>query len=343
MPTVPGPGQFARLARSAEDALRDAPAEYGVVGALPFHEHTPATLTLAPVSAAPRAPHRRALPPGPTVAGPPGDCGYLAAVAEAVRCLRAGAAHKVVLARSLHVPGLTPDDAPAVLSRLVQQQPTAHVFCVNVAPAARDSPRLLIGASPELLLARSGDRLLLNPLAGSAPRHTDRAHDRAAARALLASPKDRREHALVVTELRRQLAPWCRALQVPGGPGLKATGQLWHLSTVIRARLRHPAPNALQLAAVLHPTPAVCGVPREAARRLIEQLEIRPRGYFTGLIGWMDRHGDGRWVIALRCGELSPHGLRLHAGAGILGDSRPEAELAETGAKLATLLGALTP
>jgi isochorismate synthase len=115
------------------------------------------------------------------------------------------------------------------------------------------------------------------------------------------------------------------------------------LSTVIRARLRPPVPTALDLAALLHPTPAVCGLPRERARALIGRLEARPRGHYAGLVGWMDRHGNGRWVIALRCAELSPQGLVLFAGAGILPDSRPAQEHAETGAKLATMLQALDP
>ncbi|MFF4407561.1 isochorismate synthase MenF [Streptomyces sp. NPDC001404] len=331
----PGPGQFARAARTAEEALRHAPAGCAVVGALPFDERTAAILALARPRCRPRPPAGRHAP-GPAAVDLRGDPGYLEAVGAAIDACRARTVQKVVLARSLLIPGPTPDDAPALLDRLLRQQPDAYVFCVDVG-----NLRLLIGASPELLLSRTGNRLLLNPLAGSARRHADPAEDAAAARALLGSPKDRCEHGIVVTELGRQLEPLCTELHIPARPLLKATGQLWHLSTTIRARLRHPAPSALALAALLHPTPAVCGAPREAARRLIEALESGPRGYYTGLVGWMDRHGDGQWVIALRCGELSPQGLLLHAGAGILAASDPEAELAETDVKLSTLLGVL--
>jgi isochorismate synthase len=336
----PAPGQFVRLAEQAGQALRAAPTGQAVVGALPFDERTPSALALARIRTRHRTTNRPLSSGQLRISPPTGDAsGYVRTVATAVRLLRAGAAHKVVLAHSLVLPGITPDDTPTLLGHLLRQHPTAYVFCVDIpgAPSA-NGPRQLLGASPELLVARAGDRLLLNPLAGSAPRHRDRKRDVTAARGLLASPKDRQEHALVVGELDRQLRPLCRELNVPRAPSLKAAGRLWHLSTVIHARLRHPPPTALELAATVHPTPAVCGAPRQAAQHLIQRLEDQPRDYYTGLVGWMDREGDGQWVIALRCGELSARGLRLYAGAGILPDSQPEAELAEVNAKFATML-----
>ncbi|MFD8547179.1 isochorismate synthase MenF [Streptomyces sp. NPDC059649] len=338
----PGPGQFARLARRAREELRRAADGQAVVGALPFDERTPAALTLTRIRTRRRPAHTCIGPPLPT-APPCGDPAYGEAVATAVAHCREGTLGKVVLARSLLLPGPGPDRLPAVLGRLRCQQPTAYVFRVELAPGLPGPPRLLFGASPELLLVRHGDRVLLNPLAGSAVRHPDRVRDRAAARALLASRKDRGEHAVVVAEVARRLGPLCTRLDVPAVPSLRATGQLWHLSTTLRARLRHPAPDALELAAALHPTPAVCGLPRGTARQLIEELEAGPRDYYTGLVGWMDGHGDGQWVIALRCAELSDRGLRLYAGAGVVADSTPDGELAETDAKLSTLLAALSP
>ncbi|WP_101897424.1 isochorismate synthase [Embleya scabrispora] len=348
----PGPGQFARVAQTAERALRHAGPGRCVVGALPFDENTPAVLAVGRMYSTARttvatcgaAPPRRA---GPSAADP----AYLAAVAEVVRRLRAGDARGVMLARSLTLAGRF--DPTVTLDRLYRNNPGGHVFRLDLDPRApgpdahrpgvRGPRRILVGASPELLLSRHGDRLLLNPMGGSAPRHPDPALDRARAAELLGSAKERREHALLVDELRRVLSPLCTRLDIPERPDVVATARVWHLSTRIQARLRPPVPSALALAALLHPTPAVCGLPRAAARTLIDHLETHPRGYYSGLVGWMDRHGDGRWIIALRCAVIGRYGIRLWAGAGILPESDPEAELAETSAKFATMLDALGP
>ncbi|MGC0421035.1 isochorismate synthase [Embleya sp. AB8] len=337
----PGPGQFTRAALTAERALRHAGPGQCVVGALPFDESTPAVLAIGRLRSSART--TVAVAPAARTARPPiADPGYLAAVGEAIRRLRAGDAEKVVLARSLTLTGHV--DPTTTLHRLHRNNPTAHVFHVDLEPGRQQQHRrILLGASAELLLARHGNHLLLNPLAGSAPRHHDPIRDRAQATALLNSTKDLREHRLLVDELRHRLTPICGLLEIPEQPLVEAGPRLWHLSTRIRAQLRPPAPNALTLAALLHPSPAVCGLPRTAARTLINRLETHPRGYYGGLIGWMDRHGDGRWVIALRCAEAGPHGIRLWAGAGILAESDPRTELARTGANLATMLDALTP
>lgn len=338
-----GPGQFTRAAHAAARTLRDADPRWCVVGALPFDEDTPAALALGRVTATPR--QRRPGPPavstGPHRVDTRGEAAYVGAVAKAVRRLRAGEAHKVVLARTLT---LRRDiDPAATLALLDRLHPLAHLFHVALDPPGTPGARALLGASPELLLTRQGDLLALNPLAGTASRHRDPVRDLAAAHALAASVKDLREHALVVDELRRVLHPLCTRLHIPDRPRLKAAGRLWHLCTPIRARLRRPAPTAFALAALLHPAPAVCGLPREAAHTLIRRLETRPRDYYGGLVGWTDRHGDGQWVVALRCAQTDPDGVRLHAGAGILAESDPRRELAETRAEFTTMLDALRP
>ncbi|MBT2511933.1 isochorismate synthase [Streptomyces sp. ISL-98] len=366
-----GPGQFHALATAAERALRASPPSTVVVGAIPFDESTPAHLLLTglkgrahrpdsrpeavrvfqeaflprwpPASAAAVAP--AAEPPPPPAPEPPPSA-YRAAVRDALDAIETGIVTKVVLARTLRVP--LPDSrsyrhlASALLSALARQEPAAHLFSVTLPRPHRDNAApVLVGATPETLLRRTGDLLTLTPLAGTTPRHPNPARDRAQAAALLQSTKDRAEHQYVVDALRQLLHPVCQTLDIPAEPRLHATSRLWHLATPIRARLRRPAPSSLALACALHPTPAVCGSPTTRAAALVRTLEPAPRRYFSGLIGWMNQAGDGHWVIALRCGEVAPSELRLYAGAGIVQGSTPEAEFAETEAKLATMLGAL--
>ncbi|WHM41475.1 isochorismate synthase [Streptomyces sp. BPTC-684] len=295
----------------------------------------------APASAAAVAP--AAEPPPPPAPEPPSPA-YHAAIRDALAAIETGIVTKVVLARTLRVP--LPDSrsyrhlASALLTALARQEPAAHLFSVTL-PHRDNAAPVFVGATPETLLRRTGDLLTLTPLAGTTPRHPDPARDRTRATALLQSAKDRAEHRHVVDALRRRLHPVCQALDIPAEPRLHATSRLWHLATPIRARLRRPAPSSLALACALHPTPAVCGTPTTSAAALIRTLEPTPRRYFSGLIGWMNQAGDGHWVIALRCGEVAPSGLRLYAGAGIVQGSTPEAEFAETEAKLATMLRAL--
>ncbi|MCY0950470.1 isochorismate synthase [Streptomyces sp. H27-S2] len=369
LPVHDGPGQFRRLAASAESALRASPAGAVIVGAVPFDESIPAHLVLTRLERHPHRPARRSdlvrslqdpdlqLPsvaphtadaprsqPPPLPEPPP--AAYLAAVRDILAEIDAGTVSKVVLARSLRIPLDGSYDhrhlVPALTAALGRKEPAGHLFSVSLPPPHPGAtPPVLIGATPETLLRRTGDLLTLNPLAGTIARHPNPAVDRARAAALLRSGKDRAEHQHVIDALRHRLRPCCRTLDIPAEPRLHATSRLWHLSTPIRARLRHPAPSALALATALHPTPAVCGTPAPGAADLIRALEPIPRRYFSGLVGWMDQQGDGHWVIALRCGELDPSGLRVFAGAGIVTGSSPESELAETETKLATMLGAI--
>ncbi|MFJ9854866.1 isochorismate synthase MenF [Streptomyces sp. NPDC101150] len=368
VPVGTGPGQSVEAAAVAEHLLAAAPPDHAVVGTLAFDETQPPALTLAPLTAHPRpdaaptarrhatsdpealaTPFHPPVPYGPPTvgerpAGPtPEDRSYLHAVTRALHQLETGTIDKIVLSRSRHLTGPLLPNAATLWRRLVQAHPTAYVFAGRLPSDEGQSARTLVGASPELLLQRTGDRLRLNPLAGTTPRGPTPAADAAAARALLNSGKDRHEHALLITDLTRRLKPWCAHLDVPPTPSLTAAGGLWHLSTTITATLRRPVPSALRLAAVLHPTPAVCGIPRATARDLIHRLESRSRNYFSGITGWMDRYGDGQWVIALRCGELSPAALTLWAGAGIVAGSTPHGELAETTAKMNTVLHAALP
>ncbi|NSC20204.1 isochorismate synthase [Streptomyces albus subsp. chlorinus] len=317
-----------------------------VVGALPFDPDAPGALAVPErVRWAPplREDPLVALPvPEPEETGPwqvrqvPSTERYGAAVASAVARMRAGELDKVVLARTLELTAPHEPDLSALLRRLARRDPAGYTFAVPSGPG-----RTLVGASPELLVARRGGRLTANPLAGSAPRSGDLAEDVRRAAALLESPKDLHEHAVVVEAVKAALAPFCTRLEVPGAPTLVRTAAMWHLSTTVTGELTDPATTALDLASALHPTPAVCGTPVEAARAVIAACEPFERGAYTGMVGWQDADGDGEWVVTIRCAEAEGRLLRLFAGAGVVAGSSPQAETAETGAKFRTFLDAV--
>jgi isochorismate synthase len=265
---------------------------------------------------------------------------YVAAVAEAVRRIRQGQLDKVVLARALTVQLDQPIQPAELLRQLVLQNRSGYAFALDLSANERE-PRTLLGVSPELLLEKRAGRVFTNPLAGSRPRSRDRAEDEALARELLASRKDRHEHALVIDEVASALRPFCKQLEVPAAPGLLSTPAMWHLSSEIRGELKDARCSSLQLAQALHPTPAVCGQPRARAAQLIGELEGFERGLFAGAVGYCDEHGDGEWAVTLRCAELRPQEIRMWAGAGIVAESEPWAEFDETAAKLGTVLRAL--
>ena len=159
---------------------------------------------------------------------------------------------------------------------------------------------------------------------------------------LMASDKDRREHAFVVDAIVEALAPFCRTITTPE-PELMATPAVWHLATRITALLTDTDTTSVDLVAALHPTPAVGGSPRAAAIRVIDEVEGLDRGCYAGAVGWQDVHGDGEWVVAVRCAEVSGRGLRIFAGAGIVAGSDPDLEVAETAAKMRTVLDSAIP
>ncbi|WP_454163725.1 isochorismate synthase [Gordonia iterans] len=258
-------------------------------------------------------------------------------VARALRLIADGDLEKVVLARTMELTFGEPVDADRLAARFAYGAGTAAVFA---APAPDD--RWLIGASPELLVRRSGRIVTCHPFAGSAPRHRDPVADRAASQGLLDSAKDLAEHAFVVDDLRAGLTPLCTELDVPGRPALTSTGEMWHLATPIRGVLADESITALDLATLLSPTPAVCGTPRNAAAAAITAIE-GPREFYGGAVGWCDARGDGEWLVAIRCLELQAdrRSVRTWAGGGIVAGSDPDAEVAETDAKFRTVRRAL--
>lgn len=329
-------------ARDAYAALRGARAEGWedprIVGALPFRTDAPAVLMVADtVRTGPRPPRPPAgPPPRHRLREEPSADEYARLVGRAVERLAHDGIDKVVLARTLLLDLEEPLDPTRVLARLVSDNPDAYTFAVGATSAP-----VLVGATPELLVARDGPCVRSHPLAGSAPRHPDPDTDRERARSLLASAKDLREHAFVVEDIAERLSPLCSRLDVPSGPSVTATATMWHLGTPVSGLLREPLPPALELAALLHPTPAVCGTPAESAARAIADWEPFDRGLYAGAVGWCDADGDGEWAVALRCAEVEGTRARLFAGAGIVSGSVPAEEVAETGAKFRTMLNAL--
>ncbi|MFK0009543.1 isochorismate synthase MenF [Paenarthrobacter sp. NPDC090520] len=258
---------------------------------------------------------------------------YKEAVAEALRRFTPEGLRKVVLARSQKAALTQPVDVAGLLLRLLRQNPTAYTFA-----APLPGGRTLVGASPELLIRRSGTTALSNPLAGSVPLTGDAGIDRENAEQLIRSAKDLREHAIVVDMVAEVMSGYCKDLDVPPVPELIRTGSMLHLSTKIQGHLRDTNTSALDLAFALHPTPAVCGWPTTTACDLIQELEDVDRGFYAGAAGWVDASGDGEWVVSIRCAEIGDDELRVHAGAGIVPGSDPELEFAETEAKFRTIL-----
>lgn len=255
---------------------------------------------------------------------------WCAAVATAVARIDAGALDKVVLARDLLVAAEPALDPRRLLRRLAARFPDCWTFAVDG----------LLGATPELLLRRTGRELSSRVLAGTAARGAGAEDDRLAA-ALLDSAKDRAEHAWAVESLVRALEPYCSRLTAPAEPALLTLANVRHLASDVVGTQRGSA-GLLELVGAVHPTAAVCGTPTADAAALVRELEGMDRGRYAGPVGWMDARGDGEFGLALRCAELTPDGgARLFAGCGIVAGSEPAAELAETQAKFAAFQNAL--
>jgi isochorismate synthase len=265
------------------------------------------------------------------VAGAAPPAHYEEAVRRAVERIRAGELEKVVLAREVRVHARGPIDPAPVLGALRDVFPACFCFCVG-------TPELsFVGASPELLVRREGARAQTVALAGTARRSADPAVDDHLGERLRQSAKDRREHEIVARRIERALDPvslWTAAAEEPA---LVRVQNVQHLATPIRAQLREPL-SAIELAGLLHPTPAVGGEPRAVAEPLIPALEGLDRGWYAGAVGWMDLAEDGEFCVALRCALLRDRVAHLYAGCGIVSDSVPADELAETEVKLQALL-----
>jgi len=258
--------------------------------------------------------------------------------------ITAGELDKVVLARELVLATDEPIDVAAVIARLAATFPAAIVFSVDG----------FIGASPELLVARHGDVVRAHPLAGTASRASNPAVDRGLAAGLLASAKDRWEHRITIEWLLDGLLPFCSYVDAEPEPSIVSLANVHHLGTRVEGRLSSPPASALELAGALHPTPAVGGDPQDRALALIDELERTDRGRYAGPVGWVDAEGNGAFAVGIRSAQFDlasgsagdasasvANTVRLFAGVGVVADSDPESELAETRSKFGAMLGAL--
>jgi isochorismate synthase len=259
---------------------------------------------------------------------------YEDAVARAVQRIRAGELEKVVLAREVQVEAPVDHDPAAVLGILREAFGACYVFAVGRRDAA------FVAASPELLIRREGQRASTVALAGSIRRSADPAVDDHLGEQLLQSDKDREENAIVARRITRALRPHAVWVTAVPEPALVRVANIQHLARPIRAQLTAPI-DAVELAGLLHPTPAVGGEPHEIAERLIPTLEGFDRGWYSGAVGWTDASGDGEFCVALRCALLRGRIASCYAGGGIVRDSVPATELAETEVKLEALLPVL--
>lgn len=347
---VPGADDSATArTRAAESTPRsgESPAPRLIVGALPFDPREPAALWQPETAVHTAGPWRPAalpeLPDVRVIREIPSAAEHIARVTKLVEQLGdpANELRKVVAARSMVLEAREPLDPEVLAGHLLTRHPAASVYVVDLTVAGRPG-EILLGATPEVLVTRHGDRVSLHPLAGTLPRRADPDADAAQARELLSSVKNNDEHAFVIEWIRQQLEPVCTELHIPDAPELLSTEQVWHLATPIHGVLRDPSTTALDLALLLHPTPAVNGTPFGAALDAILADEPQ-RGFYGGTVGWCAEDGDGEWVVAIRGAELAAdrRTLRASAGGGIVAASDPRAELAETTAKFRTLLGAL--
>jgi menaquinone-specific isochorismate synthase len=260
---------------------------------------------------------------------------YEAAVARAAETIRAGSIQKIVVAREVQVHAPAEYDPGAVFGVLRDAFPSCFVFCVGRGDAT------FVAASPELLVRRQGQRISTIALAGSTRRSADPAVDAHLGERLMRDESYREEHSIVVRRIERTLNRHAIWVAAAPEPTLARIANIQHLATPIRAQLAAPM-EAIELAGLMHPTPAVGGEPSAPALRLIPALEGLDRGWYTGPVGWTDAAGDGEFCVALRCALLRGNVARCYAGNGIVRDSVPVTELGETEIKLAALLPLLS-
>jgi isochorismate synthase len=247
--------------------------------------------------------------------------------------VRAGELTKAVIARPIVVRSSEPIDVHAVLRRLRASFGSSYRYSIDG----------FIGASPELLVEVDGAVVRSHPLAGTAPRTGDVDNDARIAAELIASTKDQVEHRVVIDVVHDTLLPWASYLDWEPEPSIVTVANVQHLGTRMEGMLSQPGPSVIELVRALSPTPALGGHPRDAAIELIQRVEGFERGRYGGAVGWVDAAGNGTWAVAIRCAELSDdrRSARLVAGGGIVADSDPHAELAETQAKFQAMLSAI--
>lgn len=285
------------------------------------------------------------LPPQPPASGMhaadhaiesrPAPTEWVETVRDSVAAIEQGTMDKVVLARSVIVRA----DVAAAPFDLVDRLRSAYPGCF--AFGWQEADAAFVGATPELLVELEGDVVRSQPLAGSAPRGEGEEDDRALGEQLMASEKDRREHAVVVDDIVARLGSMTQRVTAPSTPNLLKMANVQHLASEVVGVLKSPR-SVIEVAGDLHPTPAVAGTPLSEALAFINKSERIDRGWYSGGIGWTDPSGNGQIAVALRCALVRGDTAHLYAGAGIVAGSRPERELEETRLKFRPLLNLLT-
>lgn len=258
---------------------------------------------------------------------------YLEAVRLTAQAVRDGKIAKAVIARDIFVNTNHEFDVRAILQRLRASFGSSYRYSFDG----------LIGASPELLISVSGNQVSSHPLAGTAPRSGNIELDTKIAHELISSTKNQLEHRIVIDMVHDTLLPWCSFLDWQPEPSIVSVANVQHLGTEISGQLSEPRPSVLELAYALSPTPALGGAPRAAALDQIARVEGISRGRYGGAVGYFNSSGEGTFAVTIRCAEFdaSLTTARLFAGGGIVGDSEPESELAETQAKFQAMLAAI--
>jgi len=258
---------------------------------------------------------------------------YLDAVTAARDAVRSGVLKKAVIARDVEVFADDPLDVHGILLRLRSSFGSSYRYCINN----------MVGASPELLIEVDGRTVRSHPLAGTAPRTGDPIVDARLAEELIASTKNQVEHRVVIDMVHDTLLPYCSYLDWEAEPSIVTVANVQHLGTAIEGALTEPAPHILTLVRELCPTPALGGFPSAQAIEFITANEGMTRGNYGGAVGWMDAGGNGCFAVTIRCAELSNdrRTARLFAGGGIVAESDPYSELAETQAKFQAMLSAI--
>lgn len=258
---------------------------------------------------------------------------YLNAVTNARDAVKRGDIRKAVIARDISVTSDTPIDIHGVLLRLRASFGSSYRFCIDN----------MVGASPELLVEVDGRTVRSRPLAGTTPRTGDPETDAGLAAQLKASEKNQIEHRVVIDMVHDTLLPHCSYLDWEDEPSIVTVANVQHLGTYLEGALTEPAAHILDLVRALCPTPALGGSPTKEAIDFIVAHEGFKRGYYGGAVGWVNADGDGTFAVTIRCAELSPDRTtaRLFAGGGIVADSEPLAELAETQSKFQAMLSAI--
>ena len=256
-------------------------------------------------------------------------------IQQSIKMIRAGALKKIVMARPVQAHGDRPMDVTALLEYLGESCPSCFRFLFEFTPGTT-----FAGATPERLVSVSGAKFITAAIAGSIRRGDFPLEDQMLGQQLLDSAKDQSEHAFVLDEIYEKMLPLTESLNMDSAPKLLRLPNIQHLRTDITGTL-HPNHSILNIVAALHPTPAVGGVPSQAALRVIRELEGFERGWYAAPVGWVDANGDGDFIVAIRSGLFQGNTATLFGGAGIVADSDPQKEWDETGLKIRFLLNAM--